>query len=152
MIQVIGNTAGVIKTVVYKDGTVGYELKVIYVYKIPITVVVDYIDKETGKNITTSTTIEGYAGDIYTTTEKEIDGYELIQVPDNANGIMETKVVDDKETTEIHVKYLYAKKASGTLPQTSENYGNKGLFAAAFISNIALAGIIFKKLRKEDKE
>jgi hypothetical protein len=151
MVQVIGNTAGVMKPVVNKDGTVRYEIKVIYVYKIPITVVVDYIDKETGKKIATSTTITGYDGDVYETTEKDVDGYELIQVPDNANGIMEIKVVDDKETTEIHVQYLYAKKASGTLPQTSEDYGNKGLFIAAFLSNIALAGVIFKKLFKEDQ-
>ena len=153
--EVVGvpkNAAGEMKVEEKEDGTFENEIRVTYYYKIPCRVVVEYIDKETGKKLTTSTAIEGYENDEYETKAKEFDGYELIQEPENAKGIMKVQLNENKETTEITVRYYYAKKATGTLPQTGEDVAKKVLYASAFIANISLAYVLFKKQRKGDKE
>ena len=118
--------------------------------KIDATVRVQYIDKSSNKKLTTDTIIEGYVGDKYNVKAKEFDGYELIDVPENASGTMKINIVDEKETTETLVKLYYAKKATGRLPQTGEEIAKAVLFTVAIIANISLAIIVFKKLKSEE--
>ena len=118
--------------------------------KIDATVRVQYIDKASNKKLTTDTIIEGYVGDKYNVKAKEFDGYELIDVPENASGTMKINIVDEKETTETLVKLYYAKKATGRLPQTGEEIAKAVLFTVAIIANISLAIIVFKKLKSEE--
>ena len=89
--------------------------EVIYYYRKPATVIVKYIDKETGKEIqnddgsSSKEEIKGkkynngkiYVGEEYETEIKKFDGYELEQVPENASGTV------DKELVEVI--YYYSK-------------------------------------------
>ena len=63
---------------------------------------------------------------------------------------MKVQLNENKETTEIVVRYYYAKKATGVLPQTGE--AKTILFIAAIIANITLASIIYKKYKKSREE
>ena len=150
--EVVGvpkNAAGEMKVEEKEDGTFENEIRVTYYYKIPCRVVVEYIDKETGKKLTTSTAIEGYENDEYETKAKEFAGYELIQEPENAKGIMKVQLNENKETTEIVVRYYYAKKATGTLPQTGEEVVKNILYVVAIITNVSLAIAAYKVIKKE---
>ena len=81
---------------------------VTYYYSRNTTVKVIYQDEketELDKEI-----IEGHEGDEYTTEEKIIKGYELVEVPKNAEGVMKvTKDVDGNDNTETVVTYKYKK-------------------------------------------
>ena len=118
--------------------------------KIEAQVRVQYIDKSTNKKLTTDTIIEGYIGDKYNVVAKEFDGYELIEVPENASGEYKVNIVEGKETTETLVKLYYAKKATGRLPQTGEEVAKAIMYSVAFIANITLAIVIFRKMKSED--
>ena len=110
------------------------EVKYYYIRK--TSVKVEYIDKITGEKLpelvedTENTDIEnpdskpqykevdsteyfyGYEGDPYKTEEKTFEGYDLIEVPENAEGTMEvTKDEDGNIVTETKVTYYYAHKA-----------------------------------------
>ena len=54
----------------------------------PTSVVVKYVDERTGKEIIKSETISGYVGDDYTTTRKDIEGYNFSRVDGLENGTM----------------------------------------------------------------
>lgn len=81
---------------------------VTYYYSRNTTVKVIYQDEketELDKEI-----IEGHEGDEYTTEEKIIKGYELVEVPKNAEGVMKvTKDIDGNDNTETVVTYKYKK-------------------------------------------
>ena len=81
---------------------------VIYYYTRNTTVKVIYQDEnetELDKVI-----IEGHEGDEYTTEEKTIKGYELVETPKNAEGVMiVTKDADGNDNTETVVTYKYKK-------------------------------------------
>ncbi len=64
-------------------------------------IIVKYIDEQ-GKELAKTETIQGKIGENYKTTEKQIEEYELIEVPENANGIIKN------ETQEVI--YVYKKK------------------------------------------
>ena len=74
-------------------------------YKKQTKVIVKYVDDLTKKEITDQTIINGYVGDNYSTTPKEIQGYDLLtsKLPKNDKGEM------TKE--QIEVVYYYKKKA-----------------------------------------
>ncbi len=66
---------------------------VTYHYKLKETNVnVKYIDEE-GKEIVNSEIIEGKVFDQYVTSEKNINGYELIEIPENAKGTMSEDII-----------------------------------------------------------
>ena len=78
--------------------------------QIPGKVIVKYVDEATGEELTKKVTIEGLAGEPYTTEEKEFENYELKEIPENAEGeIAEgtTEVVYYyKHYAKVIVKYL----------------------------------------------
>ena len=85
---------------------------VTYYYKKKAKVKVIYVDKNTneeieyisdGEKITTTEEADGYIGDEYTSDEKDIPGYVLIEIPDNKDGTLE-----EEETI---VKYVYVREA-----------------------------------------
>ena len=70
-----------------------------YTYKIkPASVSVNYLDTD-GNKITKSDMIYGKMFDEYNAAPKEFDGYELVEIPENASGKMEEEV--------INVNYIY---------------------------------------------
>ena len=77
--------------------------KVKYYYKKKTEVIVKYIDKQTGKELTKTETIKGYKGDEYKTDKKEIKEYDYIEMQGQPSGKME-------ETT-AQIIYYYVKKA-----------------------------------------
>ena len=91
-------------TIVTKDenDNVVTEIVVKYYYIRKATVKVEYIDKETGEKISEDTLIEGREGDAYKAEPKEIEGYNLLEEKENAEGTM------SKE--EIVAKFYYEKK------------------------------------------
>ena len=114
-------------------------------------VVVHYVDKSTGKKLTTDVVIEGKTGEDYLTKVKELKGYELISKTSNYKGQMTVQVVDGKETKEIHVTYYYAKKATGVLPQTGEEFMKNSLYIIGFVTCISLAIVSINQIKKEEK-
>lgn len=92
--------------------------------QVPLSVNVKYVDKQ-GKEISNSIKINGYLGESYNTNAKEIENYELVSIPDNANGIM-----DDKD---IEVTYIYDLiKGKVTVTKVDKNDNTKLLSGAVF--------------------
>jgi len=93
---------------IYKGANINRNLDVsgsITLTKIPANVIVKYVD-EYGNEIAEQKNIDGYIHEEYTTDSLDIEGYSLIEVPDNANGIM-------TEDT-ITVIYRYENKVNVT--------------------------------------
>ena len=68
------------------------EIVVTYYYERKETKVeVQYLEEGTEKELLPKEKINGKIGDNYKTEKKDIEYYELVQVPENANGIMEEK-------------------------------------------------------------
>ncbi|MBP3255241.1 MAG: MucBP domain-containing protein [Clostridia bacterium] len=82
----------------------------IFYYSKNAKVRVMYIEKDTELKLSEDELIEGYEGKEYTTDSKEFDGYELVKVPNNANGVM-TIIINEDGTIddEILVIYEYVK-------------------------------------------
>ena len=59
-----------------------------YYYIKQSSVTVKYVDKITGEEIEEAEEINGHEGDKYETEAKEIDGYDLVEMPENAEGTM----------------------------------------------------------------
>ena len=80
--------------------------------KIPSTVVVKYVDKYTGEEISERRTKEGIVGDPYDVTEdkKEITGYTIIEEPAEKTGTFTSKPQEKiyyyAKNTKVTVKYL----------------------------------------------
>ena len=71
------------------SGTIGRDdVVVIYYYKANSSVVVRYIDINTGSDIEASDEIRGNQGDSYTTNQKAINGYEFVEVEGQTTGSM----------------------------------------------------------------
>ena len=100
-----------------QNGTIGKsDITVIYKYKkISAGVEIKYIDKKTGQTISDTLYREGNEKDRYTSLALEIDGYELVKIPDNANGEMTVE-----KTTVI---YEYIKTSYVTTRYLDENNG-----------------------------
>ena len=91
--------------------------EVIYIYELdPACVIVNYLD-ENGKAIEESESINGNYFDKYETAAKEIYGYELIAMPENATGTM-------TEDT-IEVIYYYTLKDAKVIVNYIDTQGNK---------------------------
>lgn len=95
------------------EGTMTIEpITVIYYYRRPAKVRVQYIDKLTGETLTDDVLIEGYQNDPYTTSSKEFEHYKLSEldedIPANAKGNMLVTVDNEgKVLDETMVKYYY---------------------------------------------
>lgn len=76
-------------------------IEVVYYYKYKTDVIAKYIDKITGKDLTTEVKKEGYEGEKYTTEIKTFESYSLDGVPQNANGNLK------KETTIVIYYYVH---------------------------------------------
>ena len=97
-----GNTSG---TVAREDIEVTY-----YYKKISAGIEVKYIDQVTRAEIATSTYQSGLEKDPYTTEAKNVAGYELVLIPDNASGEMKvekiTIVYEYRLLSDVTVKYI----------------------------------------------
>ena len=100
-------------------GTVEREnIDVVYYYKkTSAGVEVRYIDQVTGEPLYPPENITGLEKDPYETQAKEIDGYELVVIPNNASGEM---TVD-----RIIVTYEYRKLSDVTVKYIDENTGKE---------------------------
>ena len=80
--------------------------------KIPGTVVVKYVDKNTGEEISDRRTKEGIIGDTFDVTEdkKDIEGYTLVEEPKDKTGTftaeIQEKIYYYAKNTRVIVKYL----------------------------------------------
>ena len=90
------------------------EVKYYYIKK--ATVRVEYIDKVNDNKLTEDVIIEGHENDPYRTEEKEFEGYDLVEIPENATGEMKVTVNEDGTyETEIVVKYYYKYISEGVV-------------------------------------
>lgn len=98
-----------------QNGTIGKgDITVIYKYKkISAGVEIKYIDTKTGKDVSETIYKTGNEKDKYTSSKLDIEGYELVKVPDNATGEM---TVD-----KITVIYEYIKTSYVTTRYVDEN-------------------------------
>ena len=102
-------------------------------------VIVKYIDEDTGKEIAKEDTITGKVDDEYTSKSKTIDGYDLTKNSGNTSG-----KIAEKDTTVIYYYKAKAKEVTpakeevNTLPKT----GNASSFSI-IIAIFAILGILF---------
>ena len=96
-------------------GTMEEEVtEVIYYYSPKATVNVKYVDKETGEELVSSETINGYIGKDYTTDEKEFLDYYYVSSTDNTTGKMTEKITE--------VIYYYNKSGQISYSTYTINY------------------------------
>ena len=98
-----------------KDGTMTADpIDVIYYYKRPAKVIVNYYDIDTKEKIADEIEITGHQNDDYTTEQKDIKYYEIAKIPENKEGKMIVTVTKDENGKEIvddttYVNYYYRK-------------------------------------------
>ena len=98
-----------------KDGTMTADpIDVIYYYKRPAKVIVNYYDIDTKEKLADEIEITGHQNDDYTTEQKDIKYYEIAKVPENKEGKMVITVTKDENGKEIvedttYVNYYYRK-------------------------------------------
>ena len=132
-----------VKTTENTEGKMGLEtIEVIYYYKkVEAQVIVIHKDEETGEEIADRDYIGGYVGDGYTTSEKEIDGYEIVieKIPLNKEGEMEEEIIE--------VIYYYKK-----IPKVENiDTGDIAVYAVASVSVVCIAGIVCVVLKSKKK-
>lgn len=104
----------------YKGATISQNLDIsgsITLQKEPAKVIVNYIDNSTGELIEKSEIIDGWINDEYSTHQKQIEGYKLINLPENANGKFLNK--------ETIVTYKYIKQSSVTVKYVDIDTNNE---------------------------
>ena len=128
-----------VKTTENTEGNMTLDtIEVIYYYKkVEAQVIVKQVDEKTGEEIADREYIGGYVGDDYTTSSKEIDGYELVQnkIPENKDGKYE------EET--IFVTYYYNKIET---PQTGDIKVAMYIIIALVSLGVISKKVIFKKI------
>ena len=98
-----------------KAGTMTAEpIDVIYYYRRPAKVIVNYYDADTKAKLADEVEITGYQNDEYTTEQKDIKYYEIKEIPANKDGKMTVTVTKDENGKEIledttYVNYYYRK-------------------------------------------
>ena len=98
-----------------KDGTMTADpIEVIYYYKRPAKVIVNYYDIDTKEKLADEIEIDGHQNDDYITEQKDIKYYEIAKVPENKEGKMIVTVTKDENDKEIvddttYVNYYYRK-------------------------------------------
>jgi len=99
-----------------------------YYYIRKAVVKVQYIDKDTNQKLLEDVVINGHEKERYTTEEKEIEGYKLVEKPANFEGEMKVERKDGKVETELVVTYYYSKvkTPSADKPNNDNNNNNQG--------------------------
>ena len=98
-----------------KDGTMtAAPTEVIYYYRRPAKVIVNYYDIDTKEKLADEIEITGHQNDEYTTEQKDIKYYEIAKIPENKEGKMVVTVTKDENGKEIvedttYVNYYYRK-------------------------------------------
>ncbi len=98
-----------------KAGTMTAEpIDVIYYYRRPAKVIVNYYDADTKAKLVDEVEITGHQNDEYTTEQKDIKYYEIAKIPENKDGKMIVTVTKDENGKEIvesitYVNYYYRK-------------------------------------------
>ena len=98
-----------------KDGTMTADpIDVIYYYKRPAKVIVNYYDIDTKEKLADEIEITGHQNDEYTTEQKDIKYYEIAKIPENKDGKMIVTVTKDENGKDIvedttYVNYYYRK-------------------------------------------
>ena len=98
-----------------KAGTMTAEpIDVIYYYRRPAKVIVNYYDADTKAKLADEVEITGHQGDSYTTEEKDIKYYRVETLPVNKDGKMTVTVTKDENGKDIvedttYVNYYYRK-------------------------------------------
>ena len=98
-----------------KDGTMTADpIDVIYYYRRPAKVVVNYYDADTKEKLADEIEITGHQNDEYTTEQKDIKYYKVETLPVNKDGKMTVTVTKDENGKEIvedttYVNYYYRK-------------------------------------------
>ena len=98
-----------------KNGTMTVDpIEVIYYYKRPANVIVNYYDIDTKEKIAEEIQITGHQNDEYTTEEKDIKYYKIEKIPENKEGKMQVTVTKDENGDDIvedttYVNYYYRK-------------------------------------------
>ena len=111
------------------------EVKYYYIKK--ATVVVKYVDENTGEEISEEERIEGHENDEYSTEAKDIEDYNLTKTPDNGSGTMViTKNPDGTYDTEIEIIYYYKKIAGGVIENHIDVYTNEKLATERHEGNV----------------
>ena len=119
------------------EGTMTNELiEVNYYYARKIKVVAVYEDSESKVKLSEDVVKDGHVGDEYKTDAKEIDGYELKEIPTNAEGIMEVITTEDGETTTITVTYEYKKVSTTVTERHYDIKSNKVLDEKTYTGNV----------------
>ena len=91
-------------------------IEVTYYYIKQASVRVQYLEKGTEKVLSEESILQGHENETYKTKAKEIEGYNLLEVPENATGKMEVTVNGDGTyNTETVVTYYYIKQAGGVI-------------------------------------
>ena len=88
-----------------------------YYYIRKAKVIVKYIDKITGEELKNEVIKNGHQNDSYTTENETFDGYDLVEIPQNAEGRMEVTAVEENGVVTINntteVIYYYIHKSAG---------------------------------------
>ena len=98
-----------------KNGTMtANPIDVIYYYRRPAKVIVNYYDADTKEKLADEIEITGHQNDEYTTEQKDIKYYEIKELPANKDGKMTVTVTKDENGKEIvedttYVNYYYRK-------------------------------------------
>ena len=109
-----------------------------YIYKLKdATVTINYID-EKGESLEKSIVIEGKVFDKYTSEAKDIYGYELIEIPNNAQGEMTEEP--------IVVNYIYRLKDTKVIVNYKDTEGKE------LAESITIDGKVFDKYETEAKD
>lgn len=84
--------------------------EVVYYYARKVQVLVQYLEKGTEKELLPEEIIKGHEGEKYKAEEKKIEGYKLLDKPENAEGTMKVVLKEDGTVETIYVKYYYEKE------------------------------------------
>ena len=107
-------------------GTCGHETVVEYYYSLEREIVVKYIDKVTGEEVGEEVIKVGPDGEPYDVTEdeKEVEGYTLIETPENPEGTYEEENEPRSYyyAKNTHVLVSYVDKISGEVIDEVSNY------------------------------
>ena len=91
-------------------------IEVKYYYAKRVIITVEYVDRDTGEKIAEDVIIEGYKGEEYKTEQKEIEGYEFVEIEGETEGILNE---DDTITY-----YYERQKVTEPEPESPENNTN----------------------------
>lgn len=133
--------------------TVTYMYTPIAISALPVTV--NYLD-ENGKEIADSVVLTGNVGDSYDTLAKKIDGYTLIETPENASGMFlaeaqsinyvyhkneQIEIINPpikKSTITVNSENNIIKETTAALPPTGDSGSDNALFVGILLLSSAM--------------